>query len=48
MQCDSQNKRRAGVMAHQVKALAAKPNDLSSVLAAHMVEGDNRILHAAL
>lgn len=31
-------------MAHRVKVLAAKLNDLSSILGTHMVEGKNRFL----
>lgn len=31
-------------MAHQVKVLAAKHNDLSSILGTHVVEGKNRCL----
>lgn len=31
-------------MAHRVKVLAAKLNDLSSILRTHMVEGKNRFL----
>lgn len=34
----------AGKMAQQVKVLAAKPYFLSSIPAAHMVEGENRLL----
>lgn len=38
------NNSGAGEMAQQVKGLATKPDDLSSVPGAYMVEGENQFL----
>lgn len=39
---------RAGEMAQRVKAVAAEPDDLSSVSRPHRVEGESGLLQAVL